>query len=115
MYAGGLFAVGMTADRTESSKVECLVKLFDMPVIDRLSNICGRQQASRAMDIYTTFLARMADADFRGHLKSLGNEHRDDPKFRELKNQAHHFTRELLTLFENTFHPNHPIRRAVIM
>ena len=115
MYAGGLFAVGMTADRTESSKVECLERLFDMPVTERLLSICGRQQASRAIEIYTSFLARMADAEFRGHLKSLGNQDRQDPKFRELKNEAHHFTRELLALFEETFQSTHPIRRAVIM
>ena len=80
MYAGGLFAVGMTADRTKSSKVECLEGLFDMPVTDRLVSICGRQQASRALAIYTSFLAKMADAELRSHLKSLGNEDRQDAR-----------------------------------
>jgi predicted nucleotidyltransferase len=115
MYAGGLFAVGMTADRTKSSKIECLERLFDMPVTERIFSICGRQQAAKAIEIYTSFLARMADAEFRDHLKSLGHQDREDSKFRELKNEAHHFTRELLALFEGTFQSTHPIRRAVIM
>src|SRR5437879_2092292 len=38
----------------------------------------------------------------------------EDPLFRELKNEGHNFTRDLMKLFEATFDSTHPIHRAVI-
>jgi hypothetical protein len=36
-------------------------------------------------------------------MKELKRDERGDPIFRELKNEGHHLTRELLKLFEATF------------
>lgn len=114
LYASGLFSVAMTADRTRSDKISRLEMLFDMPVIDRMVAICGTSNAENVLRSYDHFLSKLEDEGIRSHLKSLDREGRKDPIFRELKNEGHHFTRELLKLFERTFDTTHPIRRAII-
>jgi len=114
LYASGLFSVATTAERTRLQKISELERLFEIPVIDRMQAICGA--AARPMlDSYNHFLSKLEDKSTRDHLNSLKKEQRqDDIIFRELKNEGHHFTRELLKLFESTFDSTHPIRRAII-
>jgi hypothetical protein len=114
LYASGLFSVAMTADRTPERKIELLEHLFELPVIDRMIEICGRSNMERVLASYALFLERIEDPAVREQLTKLKREDRDDPLFRELKNEGHHFTRELLKLFEATFDSTHPIRRAVV-
>lgn len=114
LYASGLFSVAMTADRSRSHKISELEKLFDMPVIDRMIKICGNSNSQIVLESYNHFLSKLEDEGIRAHLKSLGKDGRNDPVFRELKNDGHHFTRELLKLFERTFDTTHPIRKAII-
>src|SRR5581483_9277846 len=111
LYASGLFSVATTADQTRKQKLDGLEKLFELTVIDRMKLICGA--AARPMlDSYNHFLTKLEDRALRDHLNSLKKEDRKDPTFSELKNEGHHFTRELLKLFENTFDSTHPIHRA---
>lgn len=63
---------------------------------------------------YDVFLSKMSDGETRRHLDGLQKGKRGDETFRNLKNEGHLFTRELLKLFENTFDSTHPIRRAVL-
>jgi Nucleotidyltransferase domain len=114
LYASGLFSVAMTADRTRSHKISGLEGLFDMPVLDRMVAICGASNAENVLRSYDHFLNKLEDKGIRTHLKGLDREGRSDPIFRELKNEGHHFTRELLKLFERTFDATHPIRKAII-
>ncbi|MGV7030522.1 hypothetical protein [Methylobacterium symbioticum] len=114
LYASGLFSVAMAADRTRDGKVGLLAEYFEMPVIDRMEQICGKERLAGVMASYNYFLDKFERPEIREHLKGLRREQRDDAIFRELKNEGHHFTRELLKLFENTFDSTHPIRRAVI-
>jgi len=58
MYAGGLFAVGMTVDRTEGAKIKILEDLFCMPVIERMKYICGPNRVSKALASYDFFYKR---------------------------------------------------------
>jgi hypothetical protein len=107
--------VAMTADRTREQKISILQRLFDMPVIDRMKEICGNAGTERVLASYSHFLSRLEDVAVRDHLKSLSTaSDRKDELFRELKNEGHNFTRELLKLFEGTFDSTHPIRRAII-
>lgn len=114
LYASGLFSIALTADRQRDEKIRILEGLFDMPVIDRMIEICGAPRMEGALRSYNIFLEKLEDKDVRRGLNSLGREQRDDALFRELKNEGHHFTRELLRLFETTFDSTHPIRRAVM-
>ena len=115
LYASGLFSVAMTADRTREQKILILERLFDVPVIDRMKEICGGERTERVLASYNHFLSRLEDVTVRDRLKSLSTENgRKDELFRELKNEGHNFTRELLKLFEGTFDATHPIRRAII-
>ena len=83
-------------------------------IIDRMIDICGRPNMEVVLASYNHFLERFESADVRQRLKELGRHERGDPLFRELKNEGHHLTRELLKLFEATFDSTHPIRRAVV-
>ncbi|MCK1627108.1 nucleotidyltransferase domain-containing protein [Bradyrhizobium sp. 160] len=114
LYAGGLFSVAATADLRRDKKIEELEKLFNMTVIDRLLDICGKHDCRQVLRSYDRFLNQLEKPEIREHLKGLTKEQRDDPVFRDLKNEGHHFTRELLKLFERTFDSTHPIRRAII-
>ena len=114
LYTSGLFSVAMTVDRTRDKKVEILEDLFAIPVLERMTSICGRANMERVLESYNRFLENLEDVEVRKHLEKLKKSEREDPDFRELKDEGHHFTRELLRLFENTFDSTHPIRRAVV-
>lgn len=114
LYASGLFAVALTADRRRDEKIKILEDLFDIPVIDRMVEICGASRMAGVLRSYNYFLEKLEDKEVRRRLNNLKREERDDELFRDLKNEGHHFTRELLRLFETTFDSTHPIRRAVM-
>lgn len=114
LYASGLFSVANTVDRTRSTKIRELEQLFDLPVIDRMMAICGAENMKPVLSSYDLFLSKLEDEATRAHLVTLRKEDREDVVFRELKNEGHNFTRELLKLFEKTFDSTHPIRRAII-
>ncbi len=114
LYASGLFSVAMTVDQARDKKISVLEQLFDMPVIDRMIEICGKLNVQPTLQSYNQFLEKLEQQLVRDELKKLSKDNRDNPLFRELKNEGHHFTRELLKLFEHTFDSTHPIRRAII-
>ena len=113
LYASGLFSVAMTADRTREDKIRILEDLFELPVMERMIAICGRSRMEAVLDGYNLFLEKLEDPDTRERLINLGTSERNDPPFRDLKNEGHLFTRELLKLFESTFDSTHPIHWAV--
>jgi len=116
LYASGLCSVALTADAAHAEKIRLLEELFDLPVIDRMVDICGESAMTKVLSGYNRFLEQIEDASFRKHLDGLPMDHngRSDPQYRKLKNEGHHFTRHIMALFENTFGSVHPIRRAVI-
>ena len=114
LYASGLFSIAMTADRARDEKIEILEGLFDCPVMERMIKICGKAAMESVLTSYNFFLEKLEDPETRKSLETLDIENRDDSTFREIKNEGHHFTRELLKLFESTFDSTHPIHRAVI-
>jgi hypothetical protein len=114
LYASGLFSVAVTADRSRDKKIELLERLFDLTAIDRMLHICGGPQMSQVLKAYNYFLEKLEDNAMRTHLNLLTKEQRNDPDFRELKNEGHHFNHLLMQLFENTFGLTHPIRRAIV-
>jgi hypothetical protein len=114
LYASGLFAVALTADAGRDKKIALLEELFRLPVIERMTTICGKRNMEGVLKSYDIFLDKMEKPEVRSRLKELKRTERDDPIFRELKNEGHHFTRELLKLFEATFDSTHPIHRAVV-
>ena len=114
LYASGLFSVALTADRAREQKIVLLEQLFDMPVIDRMVEICGQTKIEGVLQSYNFFLEKLEKSEIRACLNSPERAMREKPIFRELKNEGHHFTRQLLKLFEQTFDSTHPIRRAVV-
>ena len=115
LYASGLFSIAMTADRARDEKIEILEDLFDRPVMERMMAICGEARMAPVVASYNCFLEFLGDPGNREHLTRLQRSERSDERFRKIKNEGHHFTRELLKLFEGTFDSTHPIRRAVVL
>ena len=114
LYASGLFSIAMTVDRAREEKIEILEELFDRPVVDRMMAICGEARMGPVVASYNRFLDFLGNPGNRAHLAMLQRSNRDDERFRKIKNEGHHFTRELLKVFEATFDSTHPIRRAVV-
>lgn len=114
MYASGLFSVGLTADKSEQGKNDLLKYLFSLPALDRIMEICHDGDGKRIRKIYNFFLEYLEDPLIREKLKKVAPGNHDDPIFRDIKNQGHNFTRELLGAYERIFHMTHPIRRAVL-
>ena len=115
LYSSGLFSIALTADQTRDKKIKILEDLFDLPVVERMIEICGKRAMKPVLDSYDRFLDSISDCNKRQHLEKLKTEARkEDKKFRDLKNEGHLFTRELLKLFESRFDSTHPIRRAVL-
>jgi predicted nucleotidyltransferase len=115
IYASGLFSVALTADRSQSDKIEILEYLFSMTPIDRIKYVCGASLSDRLFEMYSFFLNEIGENSVREHLNSLTREaSKSDKIFRKLKNEGHYFSRELMGLFSKTFHPSHPIHMAVI-
>ena len=114
LYASGLFSIAMTADRARDVKISLLEELLALPVIERMKSICGESEIDPVLRSYNLFLEKLADPKVQDCLNKLQHSERQDPLFRELKNEGHQFTRQLLKLFENTFDSTHPIRRAVV-
>ena len=115
LYSSGLFSIALTADKTRDKKIAILEDLFDLPVVERMIAICGKRAMRPVLKSYDRFLGSISDCNTRQHLEKLKTEvRREDETFRDLKNEGHLFTRELLKLFENRFDSTHPIRRAVL-
>ena len=114
LYASGLFSIAMTADRDRDKKIDILDNLFGRPVMARMMVICGKERMKPVLMSYNRFLETLEDSTKRRHLKNLDQTMRRDSEFRRIKNEGHHFTRELLKVFESTFDSTHPIRRAVV-
>lgn len=114
LYASGLFSVALTADSERTKKISMLEDIFEMPAIDRMLSICGRRNTEGVLTSYDRFLQRLEDTKVRSRLNALKPSERGDALFHEMKTEGHHFTRELLKLFENTFDSTHPIRRVVL-
>lgn len=115
MYASGLFSIALTVDRSADSKIEILETLFDRPPLDRMEMICGAD-FERCRKCYELFLEDFERPEVRRDLDDLPDDKdgREAPVYRRLKDEGHHFTRELLALMERTFHKTHPIYRTVI-
>ena len=50
LYASGLFSIAKTVDRTRKEKIDLLERLFCLPVIDRMLDICGMDQMRTILD-----------------------------------------------------------------
>ena len=114
LYASGLFSIAMTTDRSRDKKIEILESLFELPVMERMIAICGNAKMEPILASYNHFLSVLEDSDDRRHLETLEKSNRGDLRFRHIKNEGRHFTRELSKVFESTFDSTHPIRRAVV-
>ncbi len=115
LYFSDVLAVAETAQRTFNEKTKALNRLFYLPVIDRIIDICGNRSL-RALRIYEEFLNEMGKPEIRSELDRVTEKNRNESEiFRVLKDRGHHFSWELLSLFKATYEPSHPIHKALVL
>jgi predicted nucleotidyltransferase len=114
LYFSGVLIVAETAQNTYKSKVQTLLDLMNISPIERIERIAG-SKSENALSKYKVFLEKMSDESFREFLKGVSNTRPHHEKFRELKNEGHHFTWELSKLLNTTYDSSHPIHLALIL
>lgn len=114
LYASGLFSIAQTYGEERKGKVDTLSELFSQPVIERMKSICGARRMQPVVDSYNLFLEPLANDEKRVHLERLGRGCREDPLYREIKDEGRRFTSRLVDLFHSTFPRDHPIHLGVV-
>lgn len=113
LYFSGLLAVAETAQRIESEKRRVLTELLGLPAVDRTIAVCG-VQAVHALELYDYFLNQFSNPAVREELSQTTElERNKSDVFRNLKDAGHHFSWRLMSLFQQTYTPSHPIHRAI--
>lgn len=116
IYASGLFSIALTADRKCDKKIDLLDYLFSLTPLERIKYVCGEPHSKRLFELYSMFLENISKDNTREALDLLKNREDGDKSdiYRQLKNEGHYFSRELMGLLQSTFHSSHPIHMAVI-
>lgn len=114
LYFSGLLIVAETAQRSYAEKIRVLNELISMPVIDRVSTICGARSI-QALSLYDKFLEELSKAEVRTALDNTTEGDRMDEPFRSLKDMGHHFSWKLMSLLRETYDVSHPIHRAIVL
>ena len=104
----------MTHEKSPGEKIEIVDKLLSLPVMERMTRICGHGSMKPIVARYDRFLEALENGETRAHLESLNIEDRNDSCYRELKDEGHRFNRELIGLLHHTFEECHPIHQAVV-
>jgi predicted nucleotidyltransferase len=115
MYFSGALMVAETAQRSVKRKRQIIIEHSKLTPIQRVQKICGNS-ADRALASYATFLKRLDDKDVRKSLeKTTKKNQKDNPIFRDLKDEGQHFSAYLMSALQNTYSSSHPIHRALML
>lgn len=116
LYFGGIIVAAEMVGKQHQQRLEEASRLFSLPVIDRMKEIGGVQQAQEILKIYDSFLADMADENIRQKLDQI--EHRksrwDSDEYRRLRKQGYDFSKALATWLQHQYGGDHPIHQALV-
>ncbi len=115
IYFSGVVMAAEMYQRSAQQKKKIVRELISLSPIERVKATC-RSSADRAIESYSGFLAAMEDAKTREMLEEVTvdrNTHNE--RFKELKNEGHHFSFYLMSALKSTYAESHPIHRALIM
>lgn len=114
LYFSGILAVAETAQRSAEAKVQSLLHLLNMPVVERVLAVCG-ERAVHALELYDDFLEEFSKSEVRNALDLTKESEREHEPFRTLKDNGHHFSWRLMSLLKETYEASHPIHRALVL
>lgn len=115
IYFSGVLIAAEMYQRSAKQKKEIARELISLSPIERVVKAC-RSSADRAIESYSGFLTAMEDATTRQMLEKVTVERAShNERFKELKNEGHHFSFYLMSALKNTYTDSHPIHRALIM
>ncbi|MAM75578.1 MAG: hypothetical protein CMO29_17430, partial [Tistrella sp.] len=89
--------------------------LLGRPPIDRMLDVCGPAALAPALSHYDRFLAALDDPANRMALDVPPAEARALPLYRDLKEEAAGFSRELMALIESRYPADHPLRLRLLL
>lgn len=115
LYVSGVVAAAETAGLAVEEKRRLLGGLLGRPPIDRMLDVCGPAALAPALGHYDRFLAALDDPANRAALDVPPAEARALPLYRDLKEEAAGFSRELLTLIESRYPADHPLRLRLVL
>src|SRR5258705_9304437 len=84
LYFSGILVVAETAQRSYLEKVKTLKTLLSMPVIDRITAVCG-PRSLQALELYDHFLDQLSREEARRSLDAVTEADRLSEPFRSLK------------------------------
>ena len=114
LYFSGVLAVAETMQHSYEEKLRILAELLSMPVVERVLAVCG-EPAFRALELYDSFLGEFAKREVRTELDKIREDDRTTEPFRRLKDDGHHFSWRLMSLFKQTYDLSHPIHRLIFL
>jgi hypothetical protein len=114
LYFSGVLAVAETMQRSYEEKMRVILDLLSMPVIERVIAVCG-DRAFHALELYDFFMGEFAKREVRAALDNTTEEDRTHEPFRRLKDDGHHFSWRLMSLFKDTYDISHPIHRLIFL
>jgi predicted nucleotidyltransferase len=109
-----VLAVAEAMQRSYEEKLRIVTELIDLPVIERVLKVCG-DQAVNALQLYDAFLGEFAKEEIRSKLDETKESERTKEPFRRLKDEGHHFSWRLMSLFRQTYDISHPIHRLIFL
>lgn len=114
IFFSGVLAVAETAQRQATKKQEILASLFQMTPIERIQHVCGATSEA-ALESYDRFLEMLEDKRKRAKFSMVTMDRATHTsEFRDLKNEAQHFSWHLARLLEQFYPASHPIHHALV-
>jgi hypothetical protein len=114
LYFGGLLAVAESAQRGYEAKISRMLELLEQTPLSRIKSLYG-EHGSECLAFYDRFLGKLQDERFRKSIAGVTIERKTHTReFRDLKDEAQHFTWALQSLLGSRYSTSHPIHRALI-
>ncbi|MGH8437682.1 MAG: nucleotidyltransferase domain-containing protein [Pseudomonas sp.] len=120
LYFGGIVSVAETALKTNEQKNTDLLRLFDIPVLERIWSVgASNPHTNDIFNIYQDFLDAINCPTKRENLEKVTREKREDsPVFLELRGKSKQFSDVLADWLKHQYTTNpanpHPIHNALL-
>ena len=114
LYFSGILPVAECFQRSYEYKLRHTLELLRLPPIQRVQKVCGAK-ADMALSFYDRFLGAMSNAGTRKMLNDIRSERPHHIEFRDLKDEGHHFSFQLMRLLSDTYGVAHPIYRGLML
>lgn len=119
LYFGGIIVVAETSNMGHEDKLESVVELFSLPILERIEKISidndVKDEARKIFAIYETFIGKISDEKTRTQLQLVDKNQRHESKeFSDLRELGKEFSIQLANWLVKTYPEKHPIHHSLI-